>query len=296
MLVRHERIELHGAKPTRYLIEPVPLGLGEEWACEIDPHRVAFEDSHGTRVRETWPVLDRSQLDSALLDACADAGVQPASVVLYVVSVRRPAGTTPLAYLHPGGFVRPNTVAVFRAVGDRADEDRLSAHRLAVWGELRGIPEIALGPMLRHELEHARRFERSGPRFFEADDLLRASVTAAGGDGYAELPSELEANAATAAYARRTLSASERDELRRSPDCAAMLTIDLPPKDVVEATLAELSRRRDWAPWLDAPPRTSYLAEVSAACAAWDPSELDLVAARSGPQIVVLPAGVRSAS
>lgn len=75
-----------------------------------------------------------------------------------------------------------------------------------------------------------------------------------------------------------------------------MLTIDLPPKDVVEATLAELSRRRDWAPWLDAPPRTSYLAEVSAACAAWDPSELDLVAARSGPQIVVLPAGVRSAS
>ena len=239
-------------------------------------------------------MLDRSQLDPALLEACADAGIRPASVVVYVVSLRRPAGTTPLAYLHPGGVVRPNTVAVFKVVGGRAEEDRLNAHRLAVWGELPGIPEVALGPMLRHELEHARRFERSGPRFFEADDLLRAAVGAAGGDGYAELPSELEANAATAAYARQTLSASEREELRRLPDCAAMLTIDPPPKDVVEATLAELSRRPDWAPWLDARPRASYLAEVAAACAAWDPSALDLVAGRSGPRIVVLPAGVRS--
>jgi hypothetical protein len=233
-------------------------------------------------------VLDPSQLDSALLAACADAEIRPSSVVVYVVSARRPPGTTPLAYLHPGGVVRPQTVAVFKAVGGRADEDRLTAHRLAVWAELPGIPAHALGPMLRHELEHARRFERSGPRFFEADDLLRTGVGAAGGSGYAMLPSELEANAASAAYALRTLSPSELEELRGTPDCASVLTADPPPADVVEATIAELARRLDWAPWLDTAARHSYLAEVAAACAAWDPSSLELGTGRAGAEIVEL--------
>ncbi len=55
------------------------------------------------------------------------------------------------------------------------------AHRLAIWNELPGIPEVAIGPMLRHELEHARRWERSGTSFFEADDLpsLRPDVVEA---------------------------------------------------------------------------------------------------------------------
>ncbi len=288
MLVRNERIEPLGAKPGREAVEPVPLGFGEEWACEIDPHQFAFEDSRGALVRETSLVVDRSHLEAALLEACADAGIEPSSVVAYVVSARRPAGTTPLAYLHPGGVVWPHTVAVFKAVAVRVGDDRLTAHRLAVWGELPGIPPVALGPMLRHELEHARRFERSGPRFFEADDLLRAAVGTAGGGGYAAIPSEREANAASAAYARHTLSASELDELRRSPDCAALLTAEPTPPDVVEATLAELARRLDWASWLDAAARRSYLAEVAAAAAAWDPSVLDLRGGRAGPEIVEL--------
>ncbi len=234
-------------------------------------------------------MLDRSHLEEALVAACGDAEIHPSSVVVYVARSRRPAGTTPLAYLHPGGLVRPQTVAVFKAVGARADADRLTAHRLAVWGELPGIPLGALGPMLRHELEHARRFERSGPRFFEADDVLRAAVAAAGGAGYAALPSEREANAASATYARRLLSRSELDELRDSPECAALLTAEPPSVDVVEATLAELARRLDWAPWLDAPGRRSNLAEVAAACAAWDPAAIDLTAGRTGPEIVEIP-------
>ena len=56
--------------------------------------------------------------------------------------------------------------------------------------------------------------ELSGPAFFEADDLLRAAVRAAGGYGYATLPSELEANAASAAYAERALPAAAA---RRAP-------------------------------------------------------------------------------
>ena len=202
-------------------------------------------------------MLDEGRLRNALAGASADAGLDPSSLVVYLVDAVRPSGTTPLAYLHPEGVVTPGTVAVFRAVAERAAEDRLTAHRLALWGELPGIPEAALAPMLRHELEHACRWERSGPRFFEADELLRAAVRADGGRGYGSLPSELEANAASSRYAERTLSTAERDQLVGSPVCVALVADAQAPGDVVAATLAELGRRADWSPRLDAaaPPR-----------------------------------------
>jgi hypothetical protein len=200
-------------------------------------------------------MVDAGRLRMELVAACADAGVEPGSVVVYVVPGRWPEGTTPLAYLNPAGEVRPDTVAVFRAVGAvRAARHGGHAHRLAVWRELPGFPAAALGPMLRHELEHARRFELSGPAFFEADDLLRAAVRAAGGHGYALLPSELEANAASAAYAARVLTPAQLDELRAVPECAALLDGAVVPEDVVEATLGALdparaaSLRRAWDP------------------------------------------------
>jgi hypothetical protein len=191
---------------------------------------------------------------------------------LFVVSSRQPAGTTPLAYLNPAGTVRPETVAVFRAVGSvRAGRYGGTTHRLAVWRELPGFPAAALGPMLRHELEHARRFERSGPAFFEADDLLRAAVRAYGGHGYALLPSELEANAASAAYAARTLTAAELVELRAIPECAALLDGAEPPEDVLEATLGALDS-----------PRTG---ELRATAASWDGAAWRQSAPATGPLI-----------
>jgi hypothetical protein len=219
-----------------------------------------------------------------------DAGLDAGSVAVFVVDAVRPAGTTPIAYLHPAGFVWPDTVAVFRAVGrERAQLHHLDAHRLAVWGELPGLPVAALGPMLRHELAHARRWERSGTRFFEADDLLRAAVRAAGGAGYRSLPSELEANAASAAYAARTLTSAELAELGASPDCAALLDPGLPADDVVEATLAELGRRTDWPGSMDGEARNAYLSELRAACASWDErTARALTAGRREPELHLL--------
>jgi hypothetical protein len=75
-----------------------------------------------------------------------------------------------------------------------------------------------------------------------------------------------------------------------------MLTIDSPPHDVVGSTIAELSRRLDWAPWLETRATGLVSRQVAAACAAWDPAELDLVAGRTGPETVLLPAGVRSSA
>jgi hypothetical protein len=213
-----------------------------------------------------------SRLRPALDHACADAGVDPRSVVVFVVSSRQPQGTTPLAYLNPAGVVRADTVVVFRAVGSaRAARYAGTAHRLAVWRELPEFPPAALGPMLRHELEHARRFEQSGPAFFEADDLLRAAVRAAGGRGYARLPSELEANAASAAYAARVLTAAELAGLRAVPECAALLDGSEPPADVVEATFAALD-----------PSRADGLRRAGTA---WDGAEWRRAAATAGPLI-----------
>ena len=215
-------------------------------------------------------MLGPDRLHEALLAACTDAGIAPGTVLAFLVGLVRPAGTTPLAYLHPDGSVRDDTVAVFRAVGAaRVSRRRAGAHRLALWGELPGIPDCALGPMLRHELEHARRYERSGPRFFEADDLLRRALRASGGGAYAALPSELEANAASAAYAARTLSAAALDELGRCAECRGLLAAGAPPADVVGATLAALAARGDWAPGLEPAGRRGYLAAVRSACAAW---------------------------
>jgi hypothetical protein len=226
-------------------------------------------------------VLDLDRLRLELIAACTDADVDPACVVAFVLGSRRPEGTTPLAYLNPAGSVQPDTVAVFRAVGaKRAEQYAGHAHRLAVWGELPGFPEHALGPMLRHELEHARRFERSGPRFFEVDDLLRSAVRAAGGHGYAWLPSELEANAAAAAYAARTLTQPRLAELRAVPNCASFLDGAAPPADVVEATLAALESHD--------PGLRDLAAEVRSACASWSPDEWRAARAREGPRMEVV--------
>ncbi len=230
-------------------------------------------------------MLDPERLREKLVAACDDAGIAPASVVAYVVVAPRPTGTTPLAYLHPAGLVRSETVAVFRAVGaERVARTQFTAHRLALWGELPGIPDCALGPMLRHELEHARRWERSGTRFFEADELLRAAVRGAGGHVYATLPSEVEANAASTLYAEQTLDSRELEEVRACEECAALVAPEPSPPDVVSATLAELAARDDWGP--DAAERSRYLAEVGRDCAAWDPTAAHgLLDGRAGPEI-----------
>ncbi len=186
--------------------------------------------------------VDPDRLRIELERACADAGLDPRAWIVWIVDAVRLAGTTPIAYLQPAGVVRPDTVLVFRAVGsERVNPYHLTAHRLAIWRELPGLPDAALGPMLRHELEHARRWERSGTEFYEADERLRASV---GRAGYAQLPTEREANAAAAAYARRTLSTAQLAKLQTCGEFTDLLAADAAPADVVAATL-ELIGEKD---------------------------------------------------
>ena len=158
-------------------------------------------------------LVELERLRGELEAACADAGVDPRALVVWVVDGVRPPGTTPVAYLHPDGVVKPDTVAVFRAVG--AGRAAVRAHKLALWRDLPGFPDAALGPMLRHELEHARRWELSGSAFFDADEELRKATPP---ELYTSIPSEAEANAAAATYAEATLTAAELAELRATPE------------------------------------------------------------------------------
>ena len=182
---------------------------------------------------------------TALARACRHAVLDQATFVVWIVDATRPAGSTPLAYLHPAGAVRDGTVLVFRTVGaDRARAFARTAHRIAVWRHLPGIPETALGPMLRHELAHARRWERSGTAFYEADQRLRAAV---GSASYAQLPTEREANGAAAAYARRSLGGADLARLAAVPELADVFAAE-PPADVVGETLALLGEELEVGP------------------------------------------------
>jgi len=180
-------------------------------------------------------IVDALTLRATLPQVCRDADLDPDTLVVWVVDARRPAGATPIAYLQPHGVVQRDTVQVFRAVGsERAAAFAGTAHRLAVWRDVTGLPDSALGPMVRHELAHAARWQRSGPAFYAADERLRASL---GGASYAQLPTEREANAAAAAYARRVLTETELAELAAVAELADLLGAR-PPADVVGETLA----------------------------------------------------------
>jgi hypothetical protein len=183
-------------------------------------------------------IVDPLDLRTVLMRVCRDAGIDAGACVVWVVDAERPPGATPIAYLQPAGEVRADTVLVFRAVGaERAGAFAGSAHRFAIWRELPGLPEVALGPMLRHELAHAARWELSGALFYAADERLRA---AAGSADYEQLPTEREANAAAGAYARTALTTPELAELATVPELAAVLAVPGPPADVVGETLTLL--------------------------------------------------------
>src|SRR5262249_54536691 len=67
-------------------------------------------DSSGDDLHAIHDISARMDLDEELAAACIDAGIDPATLVAWVVARPRPPGTTPLAYLQPDGEVRADTV------------------------------------------------------------------------------------------------------------------------------------------------------------------------------------------
>ena len=186
-------------------------------------------------------------------------------------------------------YVTAETAAVFRAVGSiRAQEHHLRGHRIALWQHYPDVPDAALSVMVRHELEHAARWRRSGTAFFEADEELRALVR---GDhaAYAVLPSEREANAASAAYARRVLADAEVEAILVVEDYADLVAGVAAPADVVEETLAELAGNDAWRPGWSRGEKDADIRRARDSAAEWAVGNAaDLDAQRNEPLIEVV--------
>jgi hypothetical protein len=150
-------------------------------------------------------IVEEQHVLDTLAVTCPHANVAAADVVVFVVDAERPAGATPSAYLHPASYVSEETARVFRAVGSvRADAYHLVSHRIGLWKRYAEASADVLGPLLRHELEHAARWQRSGTVFFEADEELRAVTR--GHAAYRTLPTEEEANAGSTEFAQERLT------------------------------------------------------------------------------------------
>jgi hypothetical protein len=130
-----------------------------------------------------------------------------------------------------------------RRLEDANSPEHRSLHRIGVWPEARAA---VVGARLRHELEHARQWERFGPGLFDLYDLVQSvlAVKAAGLDGCAgmylnAIPSEQDANAAAAMFLRRyhpdTIDALCQDEGSRQLACSLVgpETIDRLPARMI---------------------------------------------------------------
>jgi len=151
--------------------------------------------------------------------ALEHAALPAEECVVILVKATMPRGTADAGYLFPGpppDFHVRLSPAILRWIPPETLTAYEERHRVAVWSRQPRAPYSLLGPLLRHELQHAVQWKRFGRPFFELrNHLLDAWQTDPAGPGYFELPAEQDANAAAAAYAVDTLRDVELEALRR---------------------------------------------------------------------------------
>src|SRR4051812_16424197 len=108
--------------------------------------------------------VDLGWIEQEFRDLLANAAVGEDRMQLIVVEERQPDGTAECAYCSPsmGPPLPPRTNAVIT----RIHPDRLAQrhHIVGVWEVLPEADEVLLSALLRHEVEHARQWERYGPQ------------------------------------------------------------------------------------------------------------------------------------
>jgi hypothetical protein len=158
-------------------------------------------------VHPEQPALE-PEIEEIWLAACADAGLDPADCLLYVLDGTQ--SQTGYSGMH---FQRVLRVYESEQFGDdinamldelNADE-RIDATRILVWRD-RTIEGLAA--LIRHELEHAVQNDANGLRveglYHLAMRVLAVRVGGLNGGGllYTTIPNELDANAAAAMFVR----------------------------------------------------------------------------------------------
>jgi hypothetical protein len=181
-----------------------------------------------TELREEWQA------------AVGDAGVDPQTLVLFIVPQPQPDGGAEAAYLAPSHLLRGDSQLVLHRVGNEPIGRYHAQHKIAAWQHPRHEDErLAAALVLRHELHHVVQFEAGGFDLIELyEDLkeaLRDRYDATWLDWYFEMPPERDANAAAAAYARERYP--ERFAARADDPALWQFFTELPPPN--EATLPE---------------------------------------------------------
>jgi hypothetical protein len=149
-----------------------------------------------------------------------DAGLDRRDCVIFLVKARMPHGRAEAGYYRPGGPDVPHDwllPSILRRVPPETLERYENRHRVAIWSQIPSAPYALLGPLLRHELEHAAQYQRHGRSYSDLDGHLRElwEARSADSDRYLRLPSEREANLASARYAAACLDERRLRRLRR---------------------------------------------------------------------------------
>jgi hypothetical protein len=186
---------------------PLSVGVAE---------RVAAERCYDLLMR-----VSQEELRRAWDSARGDADLKQRACVVILVADRMPTDGSEATYYRPGGPDRPHD-HLKELVLRRTHPDVLNRyewrHRVVIWAEIPGAPPEILGPLLRHELEHARQWQQYGRVFVELNTELREAHASAGvPGGYERMPAERAANLAAAAYAALHLAPETIAEICRLP-------------------------------------------------------------------------------
>ena len=162
-------------------------------------------------------------IEALWVAALADAEIDPDDALLYLVDGEQGSNGYAARYLyrylelHPEG--EPQEIHPLLAAMN--DDDCIDTYRVVVFKDRRAEGVAAL---VRHELEHARQYDRFGQELMElsglAEHVLAERVGGLHGGGvlYQLIPVELDANAAAATFVRHHFGAERIDELLRAGD------------------------------------------------------------------------------
>lgn len=142
-----------------------------------------------------------SDIEAEWEAALADANISPSRATLYTFAAGSDLGGGRQAvYQSPGDYILPPPAQRFLEVLN----EKPDLHRVGIGSDLESYIAAAV---IRHELEHARQFERHGRGIFNLQDLIVAAcwektgrVRVGGGFLTNIIPPELDANAAAARF------------------------------------------------------------------------------------------------
>jgi hypothetical protein len=206
-----------------------------------------------------------------------------------------PRGLAEAGYYRPGGPDVPHdwlTPSILRRVPPETLEQYENRHRVAIWSEIPRAPYALLGPLLRHELEHAAQWQRCGRSYIDLDGHLREVWNARSkSERYLRLPSEREANLASAKYADTCLDERHMRRLRRSRRYRHLVDDEAPglESDSLSLMVKALRDAGDqFLPQFDADQREEELQRLKQSGRDWPPDLLDGVRDSEADDLVVV--------